>query len=363
MKKFFNTIAILSCFVLLAGCSGSNGETPEEGGKLSLHADKTSIKANGADKVTFTVLQGKTDVTSRARIYMIQRDDATVDEKQASAQFGSRTEGTFVFEARLDNNGTMERTESVTITATGKEEEIYHRNILGMYFTSTGCHNCPQMNSVIKNLDQKYLDHLVVTTFHTDFSPTLPDPMTVAITLEYMNNVLYQSGLPGFFLDVRPETKCYGNSTVKTTIENIENTLADYPAACGVKIESKYDAATKKVDVNFTVKAAVANEYRILPFLVEDGLVYSQAGADDNYVHDNVVRMGLASQLIGDRLGTIEKDAEATKHYSFKLNDNWNPENLRIVVCILDTANGTTFIGNNSAQCGINETIDYAYNQ
>lgn len=362
MKKFFNTIAILSCFVLLAGCSGSNGETPEEGGKLSLHADKTSIKANGADKVTFTVLQGKTDVTSRARIYMIQRNDATVDEKQASAQFGSRTEGTFVFEARLDNNGTMERTESVTITATGKEEEIYHRNILGMYFTSIGCHNCPQMNSVIKNLDQKYLDHLVVTTFHTDFSG-VSDPMTTSLTQDYMINVLYLSGLPQFCLDVRPGTQCYGLTTLKTTIENIENTLIDYPAVCGVKIESKYDASTKKVNVNFTVKAAVANEYRILPFIVEDGFVYSQAGADDNYVHDNVVRMSLASQLIGDRLGTIEKDAEATKHYSFNVKDGWNPDNLRVVVTILDTADGITFIGNNSAQCGINETIDYAYNQ
>ena len=115
--------------------------------------------------------------------------------------------------------------------------------------------------------------------------------------------------------------------------------------------------------MKFTVKASVTNEYRILPFLVEDGIVADQDGGSSDYVHDNVVRAAGAASLVGDRLNTIEKDAEATKSYTFNVQNGWNTDNMRVVVCVLNSSNGVDFYGNNAATCGIDESIDYLYNE
>ena len=367
MKKLLNIMMLFALGGALMSCSGNSGDDPAASdGVLRLSADKTTISANGVDRVTFSVTYGNQDVSkSGATLYLIEKNGEAVSERQSSWLFGSREEGTYVFEARYYTGGQNLKSESqitVTVTAAEKVEEVFYRKIFGQYFTSIGCHNCPQMNAVLKGLDQQYKERLVVATFHTDFSG-IQDPMTVAVTMDYMINVLFQNGLPAFYLDLNPNTSCYGTTTEKTTIANIENTLAKYPATCGIKIESSYDAATRRLSANVTVKASVTNEYRILAFLVEDGIVYPQEGASADYVHDNVVRAALSTQLIGDRLNTIEKDAEASKPYSMTLSEDWNADNMRLVVCVLDTTNGADFVGSNAATGGINEPIDYAYNE
>lgn len=357
------------------GCSGNSGggeELPDDG-ILRLTADKTTISANAVDRVTFTVTYGNKDVsTSGATLYMVEKNGEAVEERQSSWVFGSREEGTFVFEARYYTGGQNHKSESrITVTVTKAEgvNEVFYRKIFAQYLTSVGCYNCPKMMMYLKQIDQKFTDRLVVAAFHTDFSG-IQDPMTVAVTMEYMTNVLFTQGLPGFFLDLNPNSQCYGLTTESSTIANIENTLANYPSTCGVKIESSYDESTRQVSAKVSVKAAVTNEYRLLAFLVEDGIVAWQAsggqyqgGSDNDYVHDNVVRMALSSSLIGDRLNTIEKDAEESKTYTFTLSEDWNAKNMRLVVCALDTTNGTDFLGNNAATCGINESIDYVYNE
>lgn len=364
MKKILNIFVALTLFVGWTGCSGSdNTPDPVEDGKLTLQSDKTSIVANGADKITFQVMLGNTDVTQSAKIYLVERDGTAVNEKQPSTKFGSTVAGSFVFEARYESGSTKLTSDNkITITVSASsEKEVFYRKILTQYFTSTGCVACPNMNKALKNLSQTYQDRMVISTFHMNYG-SMADPMSVAVTSKYMVEFA-GSGLPRCFLDLRPDTDCSGLTPEKTAMENIDRILADYPAACGVKIDSKYDAAKETVSVKFTVKASVTNEYRILPFLVEDGIVADQMGADSNYVHDNVVRVAPASSLVGDRMNTIEKDAEATKSYTFNVESGWKTDNMRVVVCVLSTSDGVNFYGSNAASCGINESIDYLYNE
>lgn len=366
MKKLLNIFVALSFIIGSAGCSGSDGgESPVNDGKLTLQADKTAIIANGADKVTFQVMLGGEDITSNAsaRLYLVERDGKAVSEKQASMQFASTVVGTYVFEARYEGSTRLVSDNKVTVTVSANnEEEVFYRKVFTQYFTSTGCHSCPNMNKALKSLSQEYQDRMVIGSFHMNYSAVM-DPMAIDVTTSYMRDVLYTSGLPGCFLDLRSDTNCYGLTPEKTTMENIDRMLADYPAACGVKIDSKHDAAKGTITVKFTVKASVTNEYRILPFLVEDGIVANQDGGSSDYVHDNVVRAAGAASLVGDRLNTIEKDAEAPKSYTFNVQNGWNTDNMRVVVCVLNSSNGVDFYGNNAATCGIDESIDYLYNE
>lgn len=343
----------------MAGCSGTNDGAAD--GPLVITADKPSIVADGSDKVTFTVKKGDVDVSGKTQLYMVERNGSEVREQLADNTFASRIEGTFVFEAVYTSD--KEYTSDKATVTVGKYEggEEFYRRLFGMQFTSTGCVACPNLTASLDNLPKEYADRLVRASFHTNFSSSYPDPMHLPITLGYMVDVLHSDGgLPVFYLDMIPGTRVV--SEQHRIIEEIDKVLEAYPAVCGVKTSSVYDAAQRKLSITFTVKATLGGEYRIVPFIVEDGIVADQTG-DRTYVHNTTVRKALSLSLVGDKLGMIEAGAEVTKEYKVSLESSWKPENLRIVVCVLDTADGKAFIGNNSDQCGINESTDYLYNE
>lgn len=376
MKRILNSFVLFALAAGFAACSGSS-DSPAPSGVVTISADKTEILGNGADRAQFTVMNGDVDITNDAytRIMLVERNGETVNERQQSPIFGTREAGTYVFEARYTgSNPALVSQNRVTITATeaDRPEEVFYRRILGQYFTSTGCHNCPQMMNTIHQLESQrpeLAERLVIASFHTNMSP-FTDPMLISETLSYMNDVFMTQGLPNFYLDVDPAMSCYNTLAYQTTVDNLERTLTDYPAACGVKLTSTYDEASRHGKVDVTVKASFANEYRLLAFLVEDGIegtpgtAYEQQGASGTYIHENVVRHCFASSLVGERLGMIEADGEASLSLEFDVNSAWKAENMRVVVCVLEPAEGGSFRGNNAATTeGLNDTVDYAYNE
>lgn len=377
MKKLLNIFALCAAAVGLASCSESSES--QANGILTLSADKTEILGNGADRVQFTVMNGSEDITNDAytRLFLVERNGEAVaagEQRQQSMLFGTREAGTYVFEARYTASNPALVSNRVTITATeaDRPEEVFYRRILAQYFTSTGCHNCPQMMSAVHQLESARPDlaeRLLIASFHTNMSP-FTDPMLINETLSYMLDIFGASGLPNFYLDVDPEMSCYNTLAYQTTVDNIERTLTEYPAACGVKVESTFDEASRNGKVTISVRSSFTNEYRVLAFLVEDGIegtpgtAYEQQGATGTYMHENVVRQCLSSSLVGDQLGTIESDTEASRSYDFSVSESWNVDNMRIVVCALEPATGGSYRGNNAATTvGLNDTVDYAYNE
>ena len=66
---------------------------------------------------------------------------------------------------------------------------------------------------------------------------------------------------------------------------------------------------------------------------------------------------------MGARLIPIEQDAEATKIYTFIVQNGCNTYTMPVAVCVLNSSTGVDFYGNNAATCGIDESIDYLYNE
>lgn len=113
MKKFFNIFAVLALALGFVACEGPNDE-PQEAKKPVLTADKSSIVADGADKVTFTAtVDGVTD----AEIMIIALKDNSILEENT---FTTTTPGTYQFKAVYGN----EASDVVEITAVEAEKII-----------------------------------------------------------------------------------------------------------------------------------------------------------------------------------------------------------------------------------------------
>lgn len=113
MKKLFNIFAVLALALGFVACEGPNDE-PQEAKKPVLTADKSSIVADGADKVTFTAT---VDGVADAEIMIIALKDNSILEENT---FTTTTPGTYQFKAVYGN----EASDVVEITATEAEKII-----------------------------------------------------------------------------------------------------------------------------------------------------------------------------------------------------------------------------------------------
>lgn len=270
---------------------------------------------------------------------------------------------TLVFQARYQGMYSNEVT--VTVQNRGQYEKFV-RQVLISQMTSTGCVNCPNMTTALKSLAAIYPDRLQILSFHCDYSGT-SDPFTIDAT-----NTLYAqfgaSGLPSAIVDMR--TLISGASTGQIQTQ-IQRSLEEYPATCGVKIVTEYKEATKTAIAAVTVQAAEANTYSIGAAVVLDGQSATgqaaQSGADGEYVHNNIVLA--ISNLYGDLVdgGQIGKDESKMCKFSFDLSDtkyaSYDPSQMRIVAFVL-AQDGENFYVNNSATCAlVNGSVDYALNE
>ena len=241
-----------------------------------------------------------------------------------------------------------------------KPSSGYVQKMIGMQFTSVGCVNCPFLSTAIKDVQANYPGKMIPVSFHLDYGD-IEDPMTLPVNSRYYEKVKTGDGLPMFALNFRKSSKHIINEYAKIVSE-MEYQAEAWPAVCGVAIESRLTDGTIEVTARF--KSDVAEEYRYQMFLVEDGIRYMQTGSDKaDYVHDNVLRTVVGDNVLGNKLNqgsrlTAGKEYTVTK--TIAVEDGWNPENMRVVVAMLNTENGgETFCSNNANECKVGESVGW----
>lgn len=340
-------------------------------GELRIYADKTSITADGNDAVTFTVLygtaEGNKDVSEAKTMNLIHNYNGVEKELGKGIHtFTTATEGSHTFKAYYYYGGDNYSTNEVTVEAKAAQTSgvKYYQKLFGMQFTSTGCQNCPELSNIIKRIQADEPGRLVNASFHMNYNNT--DPMTIAMSNTYFTNYFKDSGLPAYYLNLRP-TKYLA---FQATIQNgMEEELNNYPATCGVAIETQYDAATRKLEITAKITSATASVYRYDVTLVEDGIIAEQLGlsgsAGTNYEHNNVVRAVLSNNVSGTRVNEgnpLEPGVEVTMSRTTTLNEAWNAEKMRVIVTALASADGgTTYVVNNCNECVVGGSAAYLY--
>ena len=113
------------------------------------------------------------------------------------------------------------------------------------------------------------------------------------------------------------------------------------------------------------VTSNVEESLRYHIILVEDGVKYSQAGADGEYVHNCVVRDVLAGNKWGDKLNSslaLEEGVEVSVTKTMAVDPSWNPENMRVVFAVLNPSKDVYVCGNVN-ECALGASVDYIYNE
>lgn len=373
MKKFWGYVAALLMVVGsmgLSSCHGQSDEIEVPEGVLRIFADKTSIAADGTDLVTFKVMLGSEDVSTQRTLQLVRNGKLG---NYGVNTFSTSVAGLYTFTAEYYYDGTRYYTdnsvqvEARAMTADG-EKKGYVQQILGFQFTSIGCTSCPFLASSLKQVQEKFPNRLNVVSFHQDFN--YADEMTHPMTDTYYKQICRTgvSGLPQFNANLIIDKEYITVSQYDQIVSILDRVEENYPATCGVAIESEYDSASRKVTVKTKITSNTPSKYRYQIFLVEDNFQSYQYGVEGpdaaDYKHNNVVRVVSSSDnCFGANFNdgmSMQVGVESVATNTLDIPRGYDVENMRVVVAAFSSYDGGgSFVVNNSAQCPVGGSVEY----
>uniref|UniRef100_UPI0040574A63 Omp28-related outer membrane protein n=1 Tax=Alistipes sp. TaxID=1872444 RepID=UPI0040574A63 len=350
---------------------------------LLLEVDNSFIYDNGgADEngiATFTLTLNGNVVTEGYTIY--EGMDTPLDGNT----FTSTEQGTYRFWAAYGVD--ISNVVSVNVVKTPSEgpdvpkdnnpsKTNFVRRVLLTQFTGTGCGYCPNMMNALHQLaasDKK--DKYIVAAAHL-FNESDPAYLTESPSLDSAMGV---NSYPNMIADLNKNAK--SSASYASLVSLVNNAQSRVTVKGGIAVNSEYDASKGVININALVKAKESAEFRIGAWLLEDNIKANQsnygitpvAGLSDFNTHHNCVRIADSknsnSDFSGFSLGTIEAGKTALRKFSFELKsngtggkNNWNHDNLRVIVFI-STKEGDSWYVNNVVKAPKSGSVDFEYTE
>ena len=224
----------------------------------------------------------------------------------------------------------------VTIRQAGKTPKFVHHN-MGYRFTGTWCGWCPYMDEAFHTVAGDASKRFDYIAFHAG------DAMEISAgskLFTYYKAQGYPTCVLNGWKEIENDTDISSiANTIKTSIGDFEK---DFTSDAGIGITSSL--TDDQLSIKATVRAA-EGEYLISAFLLESGIVESQAhyylngngGVSSeklkDFVHDNVARKLLSKDATGDAF-TATKE-ESVFEWDVTLNSSWNKDKLSVAVIVL----------------------------
>lgn len=370
--KFLDIKSILPLFmsILFFSCTGNSGEEGDGGdvsGDLVLKVSKSIIVADGEDAAVFTVMKGETDVTDKAKIYL-------GNDIFEGTTFSTSTVGEYKFFANYDGEVTEKQTikaienGSIPVPDDSKPEEFTNFKHRTLFIQSTGtwCPNCPYVTAALHKYQENNNDgNAVFAAAHNG------DGMANEYSAKVIS-WLGVSSFPSLTTNLNGATELYNTIDTDALVSSMSSTVeTNLGVECNTNIASSvsYSQDKKYINVLANVKVATTGKYRVLAWLLEDGIYEEQQmGAvipGDFDTHNNVLRYSSSLSATGEALGnTTESVAGTIEQFacSFEI-DKLGVEDLgkcRVVIVTLNGFSGK-FIADNVVECAIGGTVPYEY--
>ena len=338
--RFINKLKVWGGYIvvslMIAACSGT---AADEEATLTLKASKSSIDANGRDKVTFTVTSSGIDVTKEAEVRCI-----TTGQVVAETGFTASEPNTYIFEASYGDLVS----EQVSVSANEVKQSEFVRKACLMEFTSISCTFCPEGYRRIEPVLEQYPEQLYLLSMHPEGYNGTADPLGIPQTTELENK--YKIGsYPYTLLDMRETAETYS----KNVREALQRSFDEYPAHCGVAVSSLLNESELKAQVTLKLYSEKEADYRVALYIVEDDIVSRQLDKGiwrDDYVHHKVARRIVGDNIGGEKLGKVASGEEFVKTWDITIDQSWSMDNLYIYALAIDE-DGTV---NNMNACLVN---------
>ncbi len=376
MNKFYSIILAMAALMSAIACTNDVKPDEENPGitadsKISVSLSSAVIEANGTDACVITVeVDGK--VVNEGVIFY-DANNKPIDIPNNT--FTTTEAGTYTFWVNYQSlNSNKFNIDAVSYSLPQLPEDPsvesvdFHKNLFLIYFTGTGCGNCPYMKRNLAQLND------TVTTF--DPTRKYPEFYTLAIAHTYtggvdpaqlnepLANALDISSWPSLSFDMATSMQNGIFPLVQKNFDDAytrEDTFASVSAAA--------DTADGKIVIRFGVKAAQDGKYRVGAMLLEDGIYGVQTGGtDESYnIHDDCVRAIIGRQnnrdFTGVDLGNIKAGETKGTTAMFTMKNGWVRDNLHLVVFVSHyvTDDGGKFTITNSASLPIDGSVQYQY--
>ena len=239
----------------------------------------------------------------------------------------------YIFEGQIDALTEINIPSNTKIVVKGSEDpddpeewankEFWHKS-LAMKFTATWCAPCATMASSFEKAMTLYPNKIEEINIHNDTDFPFDSYSGIA-------SIFKVNSFPSVFVDLRK--RVYNNDNAPSLlVEAVKETESNYPTKTGITFTSTVTGNT--LDLNMKLYIKEKGDYKVTAVLLEDGLVATQNGASDNFVHNHTARKAI-SDITGDVFSTTANNKTVEKSYSMTIPSSYNKNNLRILVYIL----------------------------
>ena len=265
-------------------------------------------------------------------------------------------------------------TATITVEQIGSLVADYSRTFvrrsLAIRFTSTGCVNCPTMNQALEEAERNVADHIIPMNMHTF---ALNGNTSLAYSncnafIAMFGVASYPRGFVNYYGEIANNT----NPTIMTDEFSglAEEAVRELPSNTVIGGVTRLENDTVYADISIASKEA--GLYALHAFLLEDGLVYYQMGGSEDYVHNNVIRIEMTDNLMGDNVSLEANGTYVTQLKVRVPSSVENTDNLHVVVYTTYNGTYTGSVANvlygdfgavvdNVVNIPINTLVNYAY--
>lgn len=189
-------------------------------------------------------------------------------------------------------------------------QDFYRRSI-AIRFTATWCGYCPVMAASIDGAIEALPGRIIPFTLHATSSQGGLAYSGTANFEGLYNIGGYPTGIFNGYADV-PN---YQTSSNIQLFQNLANEAIEYNPS-NTNIGGFVSLSNGKVKAQISVASKEAGEYKIAAFLLEDGIVYTQASGGSDYVHNYVVRKEMTG-IYGD---AFSAQANSIKDFEYTID-------------------------------------------
>ena len=225
-----------------------------------------------------------------------------------------------------------------------KTAEFEHRSLF-MRFTADWCGYCPIMAKSASLAQESLPGKIEVLSVHGGGSG-LACSASGSLVSHYKVN-----GFPSGLVDGRTWiSNAAPDKTSALIVKAVNDLEAEYETFTGASWTSDISGTTVSLDLITYIRKA--GSYKVTALLVEDKIIGYQAdyenGASYSYTHDGVVRAAF-SNVLGESFSLSEDKQVKRFAYSVKIPSGCNKNNLKVVVYIQRSDDGSYYVDNVAA--------------
>ena len=221
---------------------------------------------------------------------------------------------------------------AILFTVTFQSFGQTQRNPVLEFCTGVHCVPCASADTIIHNTILPALPNAIILAYHGYYNDPFADfpGSTIMDTLDFY-------GSPTGIID-----RVSGVQFRDVWFSQL-NSRNSIPATVAISMTKSYDTISRdfNASIDFTALQTLNGQFKFNVFLLEDGIVWWQAGADSNYVHDWVVRSimnGVLGQEVINGTWTQGQVINKTISYNYPVPPSPGPDivpdNCSVVVLV-----------------------------